>query len=463
MQYPFTKLLQATHRVGASLIASTLLLLSITAHGQFSNVLMSDDEQLQELKRALMDYAVEHRALVSASGWTDSDGALNEDVLVFSELNLESLRPIAVSNRFGVRGTSFAPNSLQAPATERRQNDAQLNTDQKPAESNRLRRLLSQGVEKAIPASLKMGWLRKSQRKPSYVFFPEETQCSESGVTRLQRIRLDVRAAPTSDVAVYNMANISAAAIQQALSMAINQGGLSAVAVLASPPISDNRLSSYQRYLTSGYQVDPDATLRILVSADRDPTILSRMRIAGQARPDLVLRIEAAFATDDAIIFQQVEYVAIPTSAAERRQQMAWLDLPQASKDALKTYIASTEDHLNTAARCLDRSAIPLSSLRQASLTRRGPGGGSSTIAGSSGGELSAGSDIGLYRGQRFAILPNSLRARSRGLEATLDAVGLAEIVSIGPNTAQIEIYAGSSPTDMSNMLAIPLASLTAN
>ena len=74
-----------------------------------SNLLNADEglvegdsqEQLRQLKQAFFALAMERDALVAASGWTNSDGAMGEDVLVFSGVQLERLRPTLRRDRFG--------------------------------------------------------------------------------------------------------------------------------------------------------------------------------------------------------------------------------------------------------------------------------------------------------------------------------------------------------------------------
>ena len=58
-------------------------------------------EQLRQLKRAFLTLAMEREARVAASGWTNSDGAMGEDVMVFSDVQLERLPPTLRRDRFG--------------------------------------------------------------------------------------------------------------------------------------------------------------------------------------------------------------------------------------------------------------------------------------------------------------------------------------------------------------------------
>jgi hypothetical protein len=58
------------------------------------------EHQLRQLKQALMTLAMDQKARVAASGWTDRNGALNEDLMVFSGLALEKLRPNRSSKPF---------------------------------------------------------------------------------------------------------------------------------------------------------------------------------------------------------------------------------------------------------------------------------------------------------------------------------------------------------------------------
>ena len=65
---------------------------------------------------------MDHKARIAASGWTDRNGALSEDLMVFSGLEVEKLRPIVRRNRFGVESTEliYAANTLTTPAGRHR-------------------------------------------------------------------------------------------------------------------------------------------------------------------------------------------------------------------------------------------------------------------------------------------------------------------------------------------------------
>jgi len=72
---------------------------------------------------------------------------------------------------------------------------------------------------------------------------------------------------------------------------------------------------------------------------------------------------------------------------------------------------------------------------------------------------LQGGTDIGIYPGQRMAILPTSHRFRSRGLQSSLAVIGLAEVTQVGPHSAMLNVYAGPPPEDAAGMMALPISS----
>ena len=58
-------------------------------------------EQLEAIKRSLMDYAFDHESRVTANAWIDGEGRYDESVSVFSHIDLERIRISHPDNRFG--------------------------------------------------------------------------------------------------------------------------------------------------------------------------------------------------------------------------------------------------------------------------------------------------------------------------------------------------------------------------
>ena len=59
------------------------------------------EERLSSLKRAFMDYALDHSAHVTTSAWLDGNGAIEENVHLLSALSLENIRVNEYRNDFG--------------------------------------------------------------------------------------------------------------------------------------------------------------------------------------------------------------------------------------------------------------------------------------------------------------------------------------------------------------------------
>lgn len=77
---------------------------------------------------------------------------------------------------------------------------------------------------------------------------------------------------------------------------------------------------------------------------------------------------------------------------------------------------------------------------------------------GSKGGSIVGGKSVGLFKGQKFLLTPREDRFALDGLERGLGMVSLAEVVSVFENTASVDVYAGLSPDNYNDMLAIPLS-----
>ena len=84
----------ALNLFGATTVAETALTSNATDIDSLASLNQIDsDEQLAILKQSVLDYAMERNASVAAASWTDNDGALKEEVMMFSNLQLEKLRP----------------------------------------------------------------------------------------------------------------------------------------------------------------------------------------------------------------------------------------------------------------------------------------------------------------------------------------------------------------------------------
>ena len=112
--------------------------------------------------------------------------------------------------------------------------------------------------------------------------------------------------------------------------------------------------------------------------------------------------------------------------------QLAWLELPQATKRGLVGW--------------LDEA------LRRPSVNCHGESG---LAIAANANELSVVVGMPVYPGQR--MLPSSRRLSIRGLEQS-SVVGLAEVTSVGPRRATLTMYAGPGHRDIADMIAVPMA-----
>ena len=131
--------------------------------------------------------------------------------------------------------------------------------------------------------------------------------------------------------------------------------------------------------------------------------------------------------------------VPLPSSRQLANSQMAWLELPQATKRDLMDWLDEALPQVARAVNCHGESGLTIA-------------------ANANEVTLLGGLDAGVYPGQRMAILPSSRRLSIRGLEQSLSVVGLAEVTSVGPRSATLSMYAGPDLRDIADMIAVPMA-----
>jgi hypothetical protein len=343
----------------------------------------SSEEQLRQLKQSLLSLAMQRKARVAASGWTNSSGTMREDVMVFSELELEKLRPVVRSSRYGHETTELA---YQADTTQ--------------------------------------------------------SMCAAQPV-RPQRLGLTINLSANMTPGNENLARDAAELVTDVLSGAVVQGALSSVAVLvggAAPGVAP--LSTYHRAMTAGPAQQEDLQLRVAIAVERDTSVLRRFTPVKAVRAPKRLAIELTLATRGGVVANWRNSFAVESSSQSKRDQMAWLALPDKSRAALTKWLAQTVNDINGAISCHGDSAIAFAAFG-AQLTLQG------------------GRDIGVYEGQRLAILPTSSRMRDRGLQSSLSVIGLAEVIQVGPHSARVNVYAGPGAGDFEGMMAVPMAVLS--
>ena len=343
----------------------------------------NSEEQLRQLKQSLLSLAMQRKARVAASGWTNSSGTMREDVMVFSEIELEKLRPVVRSSRYGRETTKLA---YQADTTQ--------------------------------------------------------SMCAAQPV-RPQRVGLTINLGANTTPANENLARNAADLVTDALSGAVVQGALSNVAILLSgEALGGVPDSTYHRFMTAGQAQQKDLQLRVAIAVEGDTSVLRWFTPSKVVRAPKRLTIELALVTEAEVVASWRNSFAVESSSQSKRDQMAWLALPDQSRAALTKWLAQAVNDINGAISCHGDTAIAFAA--------------SGTQA-----TLQGGRDIGVYAGQRLAILPTSSRMRDRGLQSSLSVMGLAEVVQVGPHSARVNVYAGPQAGDFEGMMAVPISVLS--
>ena len=234
------------------------------------------EHQLRQLKQALMALAMEQKARVAASGWTDQNGALTEDLMVFSGLALEKLRPIVRRNRFGVETTELV-----------------------------------------------------------YAAKVSDETCGAASI-RMQRLGLTVAVEREGPADGENMARAAASLLHQHIHAEVAQGNLSNVgAVLTTQPAHSSRKSTYLRYMTASPASSQDLNLDLQVrTAERKP-LLHRYGVMERVRPNKTLEVRLNLISQGAVVLALQSDVLLPSSRQSANDQLAWLTLPQVTKQGL--------------------------------------------------------------------------------------------------------------------------------
>jgi len=354
------------------------------AHGEndsaSTGVVQGAEDQLRQLKQALLTLAVDEKARIAASGWTDRDGALNEDLMVFSGLELERLRPTVRRNRFGVETTEL----VYAAATQ----------------------------DEICGASL----------------------------ARRQRLGFSVTIHRHGQAAGENMARAAASLMQRHIHAEVARSSLSNVAVLLNAQAEQSSgMSTYLRYMTAAPESSQDLNLEIrLRTADRKP-LLHRYGLLERVRSSKSLEVQLLLMAQGAAVLTLQTEVPLPSNRQSVKDQLAWLELPQSTKQSLVEWLDAALPDVARAVNCHGESGLAIAA-------------NASEIT------LLGGRDAGVYQGQRMAILPTSRRLRARGLEQSLSVVGLAEVTRVGPRSATLTMYAGPGQSDTADMMAVPMA-----
>ena len=267
-------------------------------------------EQLRQLKQAFLALAMEREARVAASGWTNSDGAMGEDVMVFSDVQLERLRPTLRRDRFG------------------------------------------REVAELVYAS---GTAEDATENSACVAQP----------LRPQRLSLKVAVDTSGSAQTANMARSAAMLLREQIKAAYDDDRLAGVSTLITEPVrygdsAGTRQSAYHRYMTEGPRSTADMELRLRVSArERKPT-LERVGLWRAARPGMRVQVEADLITAQGSVLPLETSIFVGSSRQSSQDQLAWLTLPKSAHQILAQWLDEALLEIGAGIGCHGETALTL-------------------------------------------------------------------------------------------------------
>ena len=265
---------------------------------------IDSEEQLAILKQSVLDYAMDRNASIAAASWTDNDGALNEEVMMFSNLQLEKLRPQPYINRFGLKGT----------------------------------RLVESDTANSIDGAA-------------------EQSCSRPGARR-QRLKLIVAPGESADTSVLNLIRDGARLIREDFKQAARFGALQDATMIESKIMGASAGADYLQYMVLGEAVTTDLEVMIRLSGRPEKKILERFRITKSSRGPIRLNVEIIAQSSLGVQFRQSGSILVKSDAADKRAQKAWLGLPKAAATELAQWSAQAVTALGANIRCDTGSTI---------------------------------------------------------------------------------------------------------
>jgi len=293
----------AFHILSATTVAEISLASSSADIDSLSSLNQIDsEEQLAILKQSVLDYAMERNASVAAASWTDNDGALNEEVMMFSNLQLEKLRPQPYINRFGLKGTRLV------------ESDAA-------------------GLE------------------------GDEQSCSRPGARR-QRLRLMLQPGQSEDVSVLNLMSDSARLIKQDFMQAARFGALQDATIIVPEVTGSSAGADYLQYMVLGEEVTSDLEVTISISGRAEVKLLDRFWVTKSSRGPIRLEVEIIAQSSLGVQFSQSGSILVKSDAVDKKAQKAWLKLSKSAVKELAQWSFDAITALGASIRCDTGSAI---------------------------------------------------------------------------------------------------------
>ena len=267
-------------------------------------------EQLRQLKQAFLALAMEREARVAASGWTNSDGAMGEDVMVFSDVQLERLRPTLRRDRFG------------------------------------------REVAELVYAS---GTAEDATENAACVAQP----------LRPQRLSLKVAVDTSGSAQTANMARSAATLLRDQIKAAYDEDRLAGVSTLITGPVrsgnsAGTRQSAYHRYMTEGPRSTADMELRLRVSAQESQPTLQRVGLWRAARPGMRVQVEADLITAQGSVLPLETSIFVGSTRQSSQDQLAWLTLPKSAHQTLAQWLDEALVEIGAGIGCHGETALTL-------------------------------------------------------------------------------------------------------
>jgi hypothetical protein len=267
-------------------------------------------EQLRQLKQAFLALAMEREARVAASGWTNSDGAMGEDVMVFSDVQLERLRPTLRRDRFG------------------------------------------REVAELVYAS---GTVEDATENAACVAQP----------LRPQRLSLKVAVDTSGSAQTANIARSAATLLRDQIKAAYDEDRLAGVSTLITGPVrsgnsAGTRQSAYHRYMTEEPRSTADMELRLRVSAQESQPTLQRVGLWRAARSGMRVQVEADLITAQGSVLPLETSIFVGSTRQSSQDQLAWLTLPKSAHQTLAQWLDEALVKIGAGIGCHGETALTL-------------------------------------------------------------------------------------------------------
>ena len=295
----------ALNMLGAVAVAETVQPANSADMDSLASLNQIDSEdQLAILKQSVLDYAMDRNASIAAASWTDNDGALNEEVMMFSNLQLEKLRPQPYINRFGLKGTRLVESDTA-------------------------------DVEGADAAQ----------------------SCSRPGARR-QRLKLTLEPGQSNDVSVLNLIGDSTRLIRQDFTQAARFGALQDATIIEPEVMGTSAGANYLQYMVLGEPVTSDLEVIVRITGRPEAKWLDRFRVTKSSRGPIRLEVEIIAQSSLGVQFNQVGSILVKSDAGDKKAQKAWLRLSKSAVAELAEWSTQAITALGASIRCETGSAI---------------------------------------------------------------------------------------------------------